>query len=276
MYNRQKIHINFQRFDELVDSLAQTGRGVIMTMGKGGVGKTTIAASLARALAARGHRVHLTTTDPAAHVAFAIGASPQDIKISRIDPKAETRQYADEVLATVGTDLDEAGRALLEEDLRSPCTEEIAVFRAFAREIAGGEDGFGCRGYSSDRAHSASSRRSRELPSEVSRNLSDIPEAVRQLLPRLRDSAFTRVLLVTLPEATPVHEAAALQEDLRRARIEPCAWVINQSLTPHPVTDPVLAGRRNQESRYLQEVANIAGQTFLVPWLDSPDHLGAY
>lgn len=263
-------------FHELVESLSQTGRGVIMTMGKGGVGKTTIAASLARILAALGHRVHLTTTDPAAHVVSAVGEAPDGLKISRIDPKYETKFYADEVMSTVGAELDEAGRALLAEDLRSPCTEEIAVFRAFAREIAGGEDGFvvvdtAPTGHTLLLLDAAES-----YHREVSRNLSDMPEAVRQLLPRLRDPSFTRVLLVTLPEATPVHEAVALQEDLRRAQIEPYAWVVNQSLMPHQLTDPVLAGRRSQESRYIKEVEEISSKTYLVPWLENTGLLGAF
>src|SRR6266542_362909 len=125
----------------LVDALAATPRGVVLTMGKGGVGKTTVAAAIAVALARRGLRVRLSTTDPAAHVADAVGAPPPGLTVSRIDPAAETRAYAAEVLSSVGPQLDEKGRALLEEDLRSPCTEEVAVFRAFARAVADGEDG---------------------------------------------------------------------------------------------------------------------------------------
>jgi len=127
---------------ELVDRLASNGRGVIMTMGKGGVGKTTIAAAIAVALAERGYPVHLTTTDPAAHVAATVNGALPKLKVSRIDPRAETAAYTAEVMSTAGASLDERGKALLEEDLRSPCTEEIAVFRAFAQAVAEGEDGF--------------------------------------------------------------------------------------------------------------------------------------
>ncbi len=253
---------------DLVPALAAAGRGVIMTMGKGGVGKTTIAVHLARELARRGHAVHLTTTDPAAHVADAadeIGAVA-GLRISRIDPAVETRAYADEILATAGAGLDPGGRALLEEDLRSPCTEEIAVFRAFARIVDEGERGFvvidtAPTGHTLLLLDAAES-----YHREVLRTAGSAPAEVRRLLPRLRDPAFTRILLVTLPEATPVHEAAQLQRDLARAEIRPFAWVINQSLTPLTVTDPVLAQRRAHEPRFLAEVRGLAPRTALVPW----------
>lgn len=254
----------------LIDALAGTGRGVVLTMGKGGVGKTTVAAAVAVELARRGLRVRLTTTDPAAHVADAVGAPPPGLTVSRIDPAAETRAYTAEVLSTVGPQLDEKGRALLEEDLRSPCTEEVAVFRAFARAVADGEDGVivldtAPTGHTILLLDAAES-----YHREVLRQGSRMPESVRRLLPRLRDPQFTRVLLVTLPEATPVHEARALQDDLARAGIAPFAWVVNQSLTPVSVRDPVLAARRAAERTYLDEVASIAGTLAVVPWVPEP------
>jgi arsenite-transporting ATPase len=254
----------------LVDALAATPRGVILTMGKGGVGKTTIAAAIAVELARRGLRVHLSTTDPAAHVANAIGVPPPGLTVSRIDPAAETRAYTDEVLSSVGPELDEKGRALLEEDLRSPCTEEVAVFRAFARTVAAGEDGIvvldtAPTGHTILLLDAAES-----YHREVLRQGSRMPEPVRELLPRLRDPRFTRVILVALPEATPVHEARALQDDLARAGITPFAWVVNQSLTPVATCDPVLAARRAAERPYLAEVASIAPTRAMVPWAAEP------
>jgi arsenite-transporting ATPase len=251
----------------LIDTMAANGRGVILTMGKGGVGKTTIAAAIAVELARRGLRVHLTTTDPAAHVADAVGTPPPGLSVSRIDPAAETRAYTAEVLSTVGSQLDEKGRALLEEDLRSPCTEEVAVFRAFARTVAEGEDGIvvldtAPTGHTILLLDAAES-----YHREVLRQGSRMPDSVRQLLPRLRDATFTKVLLVTLPEATPVHEARALQEDLARASITPFVWVVNQSLTPVAVHDPVLAARRAAEAVYLDEVASISREVAVVPWV---------
>jgi arsenite/tail-anchored protein-transporting ATPase len=257
-------------WNDLLEPIAASGRGVVMTMGKGGVGKTTVAAGLAVALAQRGHRVHLTTTDPAAHVAAALDGEVPNLTVSRIDPEAETRAYVDEVMASQGAALDPASRALLEEDLRSPCTAEIAVFRAFARTVAAGQD----RMVVVDTAPTghtlllldATEAYHRELGRQARETA---PPEVRDLLPRLRDADFTRVVLVTLPEATPVHEAAALQEDLRRAGIEPFGWVINQSFALTPTTDPLLVERARGEQPYFDEVTRIhSGPTAALPWPD--------
>lgn len=255
---------------ELIDKLAIMPGGVIMTMGKGGVGKTTLAVTIATALAKLGKPVHLTTTDPAAHIALTIGEPPSGMRVSRVDPEVETKAYRNEVLATVGSSLDDEARALMEEDLRSPCTEEIAVFRAFAKVVADGTDGFVVVD-TAPTGHTLLLLDAAETyHREVSRSMNEIPEAVRQLLPRLRDPEFTKVFLVTLPEATPVHEALSLQADLRRAGIEPGGWMINQSLAPLTVTDPVLAQRRARESRYIEEVVHQGIPAYLIPWQDSP------
>ena len=256
--------------DALVTDLAGSGHGVIMAMGKGGVGKTTLAVAIATELARRGHRVHLTTTDPAAHVEATVEGGVPGLRVSRIDPEAETRAYSDEVLRTAAGSLDTKGRALLEEDLRSPCTEEIAVFRAFAHTVAGGTDGFVVIDTAPTGHTLLLLDAAQAYHREVARSLNDIPAAVRELLPRLRDPEFTRALLVTLPEATPVHEAAQLQRDLARAGITPFAWVVNQSLTPLTVHDPVLASRRRRERRYIQEVQGLAARVALTPWGESP------
>lgn len=253
----------------LVDELAKAGRGVIMTMGKGGVGKTTIAAAIAGELAQRGFPVHLSTTDPAAHVhAVAATNLPSLMRVSRIDPVVETRAYTAQVLATAGKDLDPDGRALLEEDLRSPCTEEIAVFRAFARTVADGEKGFVVLD-TAPTGHTLLLLDATEAyHREVLRHASDMPEEVRELLPRLRNGDFTKVLIVTLPEATPVHEAAYLQEDLRRAKIEPCAWVVNQTFADSGSRDPLLAARGQNEWPHINEVAEKhSRRMIMVPWV---------
>jgi arsenite-transporting ATPase len=252
---------------ELVDELAQAGNGVVMTMGKGGVGKTTIAAAIATELVRRGHKVHLSTTDPAAHIAVAAGHLA-GLHVSRIDPQAETRSYVEQVLATAGRNLDANGRALLEEDLRSPCTEEIAVFRAFARTVGQGKDAFVVLDTAPTGHTLLLLDATESYHREIARKARDMPEEVLQLLPRLRDADFTRVLVVTLPEATPVHEAAALQEDLRRARIEPFAWVVNQSFAESGSRDPLLVARGNGEIQFIREVAGqFSKRTALVPWV---------
>ena len=252
---------------KLVDEFAQAGRGVIMTMGKGGVGKTTVAAAIATELARRGFKVHLSTTDPAAHVAAAAGQI-EGLQVSRIDPHVETEAYVKQVMATAGKNLDASGRALLEEDLRSPCTEEIAVFRAFARTVAQGQDAFVVLD-TAPTGHTLLLLDATEAyHREIARKASDMPEEVRNLLPHLRDASFTRVLLVTLPEATPVHEAAMLQADLRRAHIEPFAWVINQSFAKSGSQDPLLLARGSGEAPYIREVVEeLSKRTALIPWV---------
>jgi len=252
---------------ELVDALAAPGKGVVMTMGKGGVGKTTIAAAVATELVRRGHKVHLSTTDPAAHIAVAAGNMP-GLQISRIDPRAETQSYVEHVLATAGKNLDASGRAMLEEDLRSPCTEEIAVFRAFARTVAQGEDAFVVLDTAPTGHTLLLLDATESYHREVARKASDIPEEVLKLLPRLRDGDFTRVVVVTLPEATPVHEAAMLQADLRRAQIEPFAWVINQSFAKSGSGDPLLVTRGLGEVQFIREVVEQhSKRTAIVPWV---------
>jgi len=231
-----------------------------------------VAAAVAVAIAQRGYDVHLSTTDPAAHIAATLNEEQlPNLSVSRIDPEVETAKYAAEVVARVGVNLDQQGKALLEEDLRSPCTEEIAVFRAFADAVAAGTNKFvvldtAPTGHTVLLLDSALA-----YHREVTRQTSRMPEAVSNLLPRLRDPDFTRVLIVTLPEATPVHEAATLQRDLRRAEIEPFAWVINQVLSPLPLTDPLMKLRQFHEQKYLREVRDThASRVVMIPWQIKP------
>jgi len=260
--------IDRDSLEALVEEIAARGKGVVTTMGKGGVGKTTVAARIATQLARQGHMVTLTTTDPAAHVGAAARERLPNLIVTRIDPELETRRYTEDVLATAGAGLDAQGRALLEEDLRSPCTEEIAVFRAFAATVAEGEGQFVVID-TAPTGHTLLLLDAAEAyHREVLRKADGSPEAVQRLLPRLRDPAYTQVLLVTLPEATPIHEAMQLERDLARADITPFAWVVNQSLTPLGVTDPVLRSRRAHEERHLREIADHAARSVLEPWTD--------
>ena len=265
-----KRHELPQPLVHLVDELERAGKGVIMTMGKGGVGKTTVAAAIALELARRGRAVHLSTTDPAAHVSWLIDDAPTTLKVGRIDAESETEAYRGEVMGAVGGQLDAQGRALLVEDLRSPCTEEVAVFRTFARTVAEGQDGFVVLD-TAPTGHTILLLDAAEAyHREVLRQSSNMPETVKELLPRLRDPGFTRILLVTLPEATPVHEAARLQSDLARAEIQPFAWVINQALTPVETADPVLRSRQSSERGYVDEVLEKhARRVALIPWLSA-------
>jgi arsenite-transporting ATPase len=189
------------------------------------------------------------------------------VYVSRIDPSTETRQYMQGVMAKAAPHLDSQGMALLEEDLRSPCTEEIAVFSAFARTVAEGEHGFVVLD-TAPTGHTILLLDAAEAyHREVTRTMSDLPESVRRLLPRLRDPEFTRVLIVTLPEATPVHEAARLQDDLARAGIQPFAWVVNQTFAGNRFSDPVLMERGQRERPFIAEVRErFSRRTAVVAW----------
>ncbi len=257
----------------LADELARGEPGLIMVMGKGGVGKTTVAAALALGLVHRGHAVHLTTTDPAAHLSTTLAGELAGLKVSRIDPAAETERYVERMMAIRGEGLDEGARALLREDLRSPCTEEVAVFHAFSRIVSESRSSFvvldtAPTGHSMllIDATGAYHRQTVQLASAGPR-----PLRVVTPLMRLQDASKTHVIIVTLPEPTPVSQALALQEDLRRARIEPFAWVVNRSVAAARPADPVLTARLSQEQRQLDRVASASARTYLVPLqLESP------
>ena len=188
----------------------------------------------------------------------------------RIDPALETAAYVEQVLAEQSEELDVDSRALLEEDLKSPCTEEIAVFRAFARTVAEAQEGFVVLDTAPTGHTLLLLDASLAYHKEINRKTHSAPEEVSQLLSRLRDPSFTHVLIVALPEATPVHEAASLQEDLRRAGIEPAAWIVNQSFHRLPLRDPLLVERARRELPYLKEVLHLAqGPACLIEWQHS-------
>ena len=252
---------------ELVDAVEADGHGLVMVMGKGGVGKTTIAGAVAVELASRGHDVHLTTTDPAAHVAEMIESEVDHLHVSRIDPQVETDRYRQHVLETKGKNLDAQGRALLEEDLRSPCTEEIAVFQAFSKVIREAQQQFVVMDTAPTGHTLMLLDATGSYHRDIVRHAKDDAKVTTPMM-RLQDPEQTKMLLVTLPETTPVLEAAALQEDLRRAGIEPWAWVINASLAAAGPRDPLLVARAKSEIKQIEKVRDeLAERIGLVPWL---------
>jgi arsenite-transporting ATPase len=253
--------------DALVDELAAIGHGAVLVMGKGGVGKTSIAADIALGLARRGHRVHFSTTDPAGDPATIVGSElPESLSVSRIDPAVEVQRYTQRKLAAA-RDFDEEGRAMLEEDLRSPCTEEIAVFAAFAHVLGEARNRFVVLDTAPTGHTLLLLDTTGAYHREIMRTARGGAGHMTTPLMRLQDPGYTRILLVTLAEATPVQEAAQLQDDLRRAGIEPYGWVVNATLSGSGTHDPVLLRRAALEQRHLQRVRqDLSARVWRVPW----------
>ncbi len=248
----------------LVDEMMRTDHGLVMCMGKGGVGKTTIAAAIAVALAQAGREVHLTTTDPAAHLTETLHGTVAGLQVSRIDPAAAIRAYRDHVMATKGKDLDEAGRAVLAEDLRSPCTEEIAVFQQFSRVLSESRRRFVVVDTAPTGHTLLLLDATGSYHREVARHMGNSMNFTTPLM-RLQDPAQTKVILVTLAETTPVLEAQDLQENLERAGIHPWAWVINNSISAAHAEAPFLRQRAVSEVEQIQRVISLADRIALVP-----------
>ena len=240
--------------------------------GKDGVGKTTVAAALALGLIQRANTVHLSTTDPAAHLAATLEGEVPGLQVSRIDPKVETQRYIDKIMAAKSPGLDAQEQALLLEDLRSPCTEEVAVFHAFSRIVSEGRSAFVVLD-TAPTGHSmllmdATGAYHRQMMREFEGHGSG--RVVTPLM-RLQDAAYTKIILLTLPEVTPVSQAAALQEDLRRASVEPYAWVLNKSVLAAGTRDPLLAARLAGERKQIERMsAGLAKRLFTLPWLTVP------
>lgn len=257
---------NLNPVDQLIQELLAQGRqGVVLTMGKGGVGKTSVAIEIAQGLASHGCRVRLTTTDPAGDLLERVSSQP-NITVDRIDPQEEVARYTQEVLDKASSTLDAEGLSLLQEDLRSPCSEEIAVFRAFADAVADGQSEYVIIDTAPTGHTILLMDASEAYNREVGRNQGKAPDSVAQLLPRLRDPRYTKVVLVTLAEPTPVHEAAHLQSDLRRAGIEPFAWVVNRCWLGTAVKEPLLLHRAHREASLLQEIESLSARVFFEPF----------
>ncbi|MCB2412562.1 arsenical pump-driving ATPase [Demequina sp. TTPB684] len=253
---------------DLVAELAQGEPCIVMTMGKGGVGKTTIAAALALALADRGLPVTLSTTDPAAHVHDVLPDPPANLLITRIDPAVETAAWTEHVLATAGSGMDDDAHDLLAEDLRSPCTEEVAVFHAFARTVAEASGRFVVIDTAPTGHTLLLLKSSQSFARRAATSGDHTDDAASSLFESLADPHRTRIILVALPEATPVHEALSLQADLARADLHPWTWVANASLAATATTDPVLRARSADEGRWLAEIADASPRRpAVVPWL---------
>lgn len=266
--------LDLPKLASLVDELSLTGKGLVMTMGKGGVGKTTVAASVAVSLAKRGHKVHLTTSDPAAHLSYTLDGSLPNLQVSRIDPKVETERYRRFVLENQGKGLDAEGLAVLEEDLRSPCTEEIAVFQAFSRIIKEADEHFVIMDTAPTGHTLLLLDATGAYHREMVRQMGQTHDYVMTPMMQLQDPEKTKVIIVTLAETTPVLEAENLQQDLRRAGIEPWAWVINSSLAAAKPSSPFLVTRASRELSLINDVTEQHAKRIALTPLQNEEPVG--
>jgi arsenite-transporting ATPase len=265
-YNVSSEKINSKQIPKLkdvIDELYASGKKVIFTMGKGGVGKTTIAAAIALGIAQKGAKVHLTTTDPATNVKFVIEES-NDVKISRIDEQAELAKYKEEILSKTRETMGEDDIAYIEEDLRSPCTQEIAVFRAFAQIVEKAKNEVVVIDTAPTGHTLLLLDSTQRYHREIKRSQGDIPESVKNLLPRLRNADETEVLIITLAETTPVYEAMRLESDLKRAGIKSKWWIINSSLYATETTNKTLKTKASSEIEWINRVDEHSNGNFAV------------
>ena len=251
---------------DVIEDLYNSNKKVIFTMGKGGVGKTTIAAAIALGLSQKGEKVHLTTTDPAAHLKYVIDET-DGISMSHIDEKAELKKYQEEVLSKAKETMSDEDLAYVEEDLRSPCTQEIAVFRAFAEIVEKAENEVVVIDTAPTGHTLLLLESTQSYNQEIKRSKGDIPESAKKLLPRLHNTDETEVIIVTLPEATPVYEAMRLEEDLKRAGINNKWWIINSSLYQTGTTNQLLSAKASNEIEWINKVdTHTNGKFAVIPW----------
>ncbi|MEX0769103.1 MAG: arsenical pump-driving ATPase [Balneolaceae bacterium] len=267
----EEVENELPGLDQLVNDLIDEKEyGLIMTMGKGGVGKTTIAAAIALKLAHRGYPVHLTTTDPAAHLLDHLGdiELPENLDVDRIDPHAEKQAYIEKVLQRKGKEKTEEELKLLREDLESPCTEEVAVFQAFSRAIHQAKRKFVVVDTAPTGHTLLLLDTTGSYHKEILRNTAMDADKLKTPYMYLQDPEYSKLLIITLPETTPITEAKKLQDDLRRSGIEPYAWVANQSMSSTPVNDPLLKQRAAEELPLLQQVEQThAEKLYSIPWV---------
>jgi len=254
---------NIPNLNDVIEDLYKSDKKVIFTMGKGGVGKTTIASTIALELSKKGKKVHLTTTDPAAHLKFVLEEA-DNLTISNIDEKKELEKYKEEVLSAARETMSDDDIAFLEEELSSPCTQEMAVFRAFAGIVEKSENEVVVIDTAPTGHTLLLLDSTQSYHREIQRSQGDIPESVKNLLPKLRDKKHTEVIIVTLPETTPVYEAIRLKEDLDRAEIHVKWWVINSSLYATNTTNDILKVKASNEVQWINKVNEVSKGNFAV------------
>ena len=259
--------LDVKNIQGLINDLYNNKKKVVFMMGKGGVGKTSIAATVAIGLSKKGAKVHLTTTDPAAHIEYLIQQN-EEITLSKINEQVVLEEYKKEVLDEAESTMSTEDIDYLKESLKTPCTQEIAVFRAFSKIVEKADDEVVI-------IDTAPTGHTLLLLDSTQRNYKQIetvqaeaPQSVKNLLPRLRNQSETEVIIITLPEVTPVYEAMRLEQDLKRAGIYSKWWVVNSSLYFTDTKNQLLKLKGANEKKWIKEViAQSNNNCVVIPWI---------
>jgi arsenite-transporting ATPase len=170
--------------------------------------------------------------------------------VERIDPKVETQRYTEKILEHKGQGQSEEAKKLILEDLKSPCTEEVAVFHAFSKAISMAKRKFVIM----DTAPTGHTLLLLDTAGSYHRDIMrNNINAGRLRTPymSLQDQTLSKIILVSLPETTPMREAGALQDDLKRAGI-----------------DPLLRSRASAETKVIETIkSNYSAKTFGIPFI---------
>jgi arsenite-transporting ATPase len=266
--NEKLISNDINGLKEVIDDIEQNNKKIIFTMGKGGTGKTTIASAIALELSNRGNKVVLATTDPADHISYTISRKI-NLDIIKIDEMEELEKYKVEVInKAIENGIDNEDLEYIKEDLRSPCTQEIAVFKAFAKIVDKSENSIVVIDTAPTGHTLLLLDTTQSYNKEIARSQGEVSEEVIKLLPRLKDKSETEVIIVTLPETTPVLESTRLMEDLKRAGIYTKWWIINSSIYFSNTENRILKSRANSEIKWINKVAEISKNNFaVIKWI---------
>jgi arsenite-transporting ATPase len=246
----------------------------IFFSGKGGVGKTSMACITAVETARKGYKTLLMTTDPASHIGEVLSVRVGDdiskvdgvenLYAVKIDQKKATEEYKNSILLDANEKFDENTVKAMEEELNSPCTEEMAAFQKFI-EYVNLED-FEVIVF--DTAPTGHTLRLLELPMDWSKQIqlkagqsAEITEEDKKqkelfdkVIRMMKDKEMTTFAFVMYPEKTPIVEAYRASKELETVGIETQMIIANLIIPEEQAVTPFFKNRRKMQFKYLEEI----------------------